>query len=386
VDAAGTLETGTTMLRIAEPVITSEDRRAVEDVLAAGWASGYAPVVGEFERSFANWCGSEHGVATGSGSAALRLALASLGIGPGDEVVIPSFTMMAVHHAVAQLGARPVLADAQPETGNVDPEAVADAIGPHTAAIVAVHTYGLPCDMDALARVAHRGGLALVEDAAEAHGATFRGLPAGSLADVAAFSFFANKIITCGEGGMVVTGDASIAENARRIADLGRIPGVAYRYECVGFNDRMPATSAALGLSQLARIGRLTEARHRNAALYREGLIDVPGLTLPPTPRDRSGSDWMFAVRVDDGFGEDRDTLAARLAQAGVETRPFFTPVHRQPFWEGGTDYPVADALAECGLLLPSGAQVRKQDVARVAGLVRAGSAVARAAERGAGA
>lgn len=380
---ASRVDAGSARLALAQPVISDEDRRAVAEAVASGRVSGDAPVVGRFEDAFARWCGVGHGVATGSGSAALRLALASLGIGPGDEIVIPSFSRVAVHHAVAQLGATPVLADSRLGTCNVDPDAVAAAVGPHTAAIVAVHTHGLPCDMAVLARIAHRGGLALVEDAAEAHGATFRGERAGSLADAAAFSFSSHRIVTCGEGGMLVTDDRSIAEAARRIGDLGRIPGSVERYESVGFHDRLPAASAALGLSQFQRVDLLAARRRRTACAYRDAIGNIAGLWLPPLRTDRSGSDGTFAVRVDERFGEDRDALARRLATAGVETRSFYVPVHRQPFWDGPREAPVADVLWENGLLLPSGAQVRDEDAARVAALVRAGSAEERTAAMG---
>lgn len=357
-------------LRVAEPVLSSADVRAVVRTLESGWISGYGDEVDHFEREFSDYCGAESGVATTNGSAALHLALAASGIGAGDEVVIPSFSMIAIHHAVASLGATVVLCDSEPATWNLNPVAVRAATTARTRAIVAMHTYGLPCDMDALHEIARECGAVLVEDAAEAHGALFRGRRAGSLGDVACFSFFANKVITCGEGGMLVTSDPEIAERARRLKDLGRIPGRHYAYAEVGYNYRLPSLQAALGRSQLANIEALLARRHRNAELYREGLAELAGLRFARRPEDRVGSDWMVGVLVEDEYGEKRDALRSRLEAEQIETRPFFTPVHAQPFFERATElagaFPVAEDLASRGLLLPSGGDLSDGDVSRV--------------------
>jgi perosamine synthetase len=361
-------------VKIAEPVITAEDRDAVAGALESGWVSGLSPVVEQFEAGFAGVAGSSFGIAVPSGTIALHLALVALGIGPGDEVIVPTFCMIAAYHAIVQTGATPVLCDSLADTWNLDPAAVEAAITARTRAIVPVHIYGLPCDMDELISLAAAAGAAIVEDAAEAHGAEYRGRRAGSLGAVGCFSFYSNKIITCGEGGMVTTSDAELAERLRSLRELGRVAGERYVYHGTGFGYRMPAASAALGLSQLSRFESLAARRVRNADLYREHLADTPGLTFAPRLDDRTGSDWMVGVMVGDEFGASREELAAHLWDADVETRPFFVPVHRQPFYSGVADFPVAEQLGRHGLLLPSGGNLSDYDVERVSVLVKEAS------------
>jgi perosamine synthetase len=364
------------MLRVAEPVITAEDRDAVARAVESSWVSGFSPIVEEFERGFAGLVGAEFGFAVPSGAVALHLAIAALGIGRGDEVILPTFCMVAAYHAVAQTGAAAVLVDSLPDTWNLDPAAVEASITERTRAILPVHMYGLPCDMDDLASLAAASGVAVVEDAAEAHGASHGGRGAGSIGDLGCFSFYANKIITTGEGGMVTTSDPELADRLHRLRDLGRAPGKSYVYDDVGFGYRMPAASAALGVSQLGRFAELAARRVRNADLYRSFLGDVPGLVFQPRMEDRVGSDWMVGVMVTPEFGMGRDDLAAFLLDRGVETRPFFVPVHRQPFFDGGGAFAVAEALAERGLLLPSGSNLHDADIERVCALGREASGV----------
>ena len=357
-------------MRLAEPVITDEDREAVARTLESGWVSGYGPSVEQFESEFSRYCGAGFGIATPSGTTALHLALATLGIGPGDEVIMPSFTMIAVYYAALQLGATPVLCDSCPISWNIDAGAAEAAVTPRTRAIVAVHMYGLPCDMDELRGLAHGAGAALVEDAAEAHGAVYRGKRAGSLGRLGCFSFFANKIITCGEGGMLTTSDPDLAERARSLRELGRVPGQRYVYAETGYSYRMLSVSAALGLSQLSRVATLGARRTRNAELYRTALSGVPGLTFAPRVGDRTGSDWRVGVLIGPESGMERNRLAERLAAAGVETRPFFVPVHRQPFYRCDGEFPVADRLGEQGILLPSGSNLVDEDIDLVSNLI----------------
>lgn len=361
-------------MKVAEPVITAEDRDAVARAVESGWVSGLSPVVDQFETGFASVAGAEFGVAVPSGTIALHLALVALGIGPGDEVILPSFCMIAAYHAIVQTGATPVLCDSQPTTWNMDPASASAAVTPRTRAIIPVHIYGLPCDMDELSRLAADAGAVVVEDAAEAHGAQYRGRRAGSLGDLGCFSFYSNKIITCGEGGMVVTSDPDLAERLRSLRELGRMTGERYVYHGTGFGYRMPAASAALGLSQLSRFQSLAARRVRNADLYRQHLGDTPGISFAPRLDDRVGSDWMVGIMIDDGFGRSRDELADHLEGEGIETRPFFVPVHRQPFHEGSIDFPVAEQLGRRGLLLPSGSNLSDSDVERVSVLVNEAS------------
>jgi len=359
------------MLRVAEPIITAEDRDAVARAVESSWVSGFSPVVEEFERGFADLVGADRGFAVPSGTVALHLALAALGIGPGDEVILPTFCMVAAYHAIIQTGATPVLVDSLPDTWNMDPRAAEAAVTSRTRAVLPVHMYGLPCDMEELLGLARAHDLSVVEDAAEAHGATHRGRGAGSMGHLGCFSFYANKIITTGEGGMVTTSDPRLADRVHRLRDLGRAPGESYVYDDVGFGYRMPAASAALGLSQLGRFTDLAERRVRNADLYRGMLADVDGLAFQPRMDDRVGSDWMVGMMISREVGVGRDDLSRGLLEADVETRPFFVPMHRQPFFTGNGDYPVADRLGEGGLLLPSGSNLHDSDIERVCGLLR---------------
>jgi perosamine synthetase len=354
-------------LKMAEPVITHADRDAVARAVGSGWVSGFGPEVEAFEREFSAFVGAAHGIATASGTTALHLALAAVGAGPGDEVILPAFCHAAAWQAVVQTGATPVLVDSEADTWNLSADAVASAISPRTRAIIAVHIYGLPCDMDGLAAIALKSGVSLVEDAAEAHGATYRGRGAGAFGAAGCFSFYANKIITTGEGGMLTTSDAALAERARRLRDLSGTPEHRYRYETLGYSYRMPAASAALGRSQLGRIDRLAARRIRNGDLYREGLDGTPGLSFQPRLDDRVGSDWMVGMLVRPDAALDRGGLMRHLASEGIETRPFFLPIHRQPFWKGrAQSFPTAECLGDLGLVLPSGSNLTDSDVSRV--------------------
>jgi perosamine synthetase len=324
---------GRPVIPVADTRLDGNEVEYVMQCVRAGWISSVGPFVGEFEEAFGRAVGCEHAVACANGTVALHLALASLGIGPGDEVIVPAFTMIAVANAVSYTGARPVLVDCEPDTWNLDPEQVEARIGPRTRAIVAVHTYGHPAEMAALRELADHHGLFLIEDAAEAHGATYRGRPVGSLGDVATFSFYANKIITTGEGGMVTTNDGRLAERARTLRDHAFSKERHFWHKHLGFNYRMTSMQAAVGLAQVERFAELVARRRANGRLYAERLQSVPGLRLPVERPDATSVFWMFGLVVEDEFGCTRDELRRRLASAGVETRTFFIPLHLQPIY-----------------------------------------------------
>lgn len=357
--------------RVAEPVITAEDREAVMRALESSWVSGYGASVPEFESAFSSYCGVAHGVATSSGTTALHLALAALDLRPGDEVIVPSFAIIVVYNAVVWAGGTPILVDSDARSWNLDVDRVEGALSPRTKAVVAVHTYGLPCDMAALRALCSPRGITLVEDAAEAHGATVAGVRAGALGDIACFSFFTNKAITTGEGGMVVTDAPALAERLRSLRDLGRAPGPAYVHERIGFNYRLSAMQAALGVSQLTRIEECVTRRRRTAGIYRERLAGRHGVTMRDEPPGVHGSDWMSAILLAEEARPDR--LAGWLNERGVETRPFFHPIHRQAFVNWPGTLPVAEMLGQRGLLLPSGNGLRDDDVHYIASLIEEG-------------
>jgi perosamine synthetase len=352
------------MIPVAEPLLGGNELEYVTECIRSGWVSSLGEYVRRFEREFAAYCGVRYGVATHNGTVALHLALAALGIGPGDEVILPSLTFVATANAVRYTGARPVLVDSEARTWNIDPEAVAAAITPRTRAIIAVHLYGHPADMDPLRALADRNGLTLIEDAAEAHGARYKGRRAGSLGDVAIFSFFGNKIITTGEGGMVLTDDAALAERCFFLENQARHKENPYWHPEVGYNYRMTNIQAALGVAQLERIQELIAIRTRNAAHYERRLVKVPGLSLPPCAEWAENVYWMYSVLVEGEYGLGRDDLMARLRQRGIETRPVFYPIHTLPMYRvEGQSLPVAEELGRKGLNLPSGATLTPEQV-----------------------
>lgn len=358
------------ILPVCETLLDGNELRYLTECIESSWISSAGRFVREFEERFAAAAGCAHGVACANGTTALHLALATLGIGPGDEVILPTFTMIATANAVTYTGARAVLVDAEAETWNLDAGQVEAKVTPRTRAIVAVHTYGHPAEMRWLDEIARRHQLALLEDAAEAHGAVYRGAPVGSLGDAAVFSFYGNKIVTTGEGGMVTTNDARVAFTARRLRDHAFSPDRHFWHPYLGFNYRMSNLQAAVGLAQTERLPQLVEARRRNARRYGERLAAVCGLTLPGERPEVESVFWMYALLVEDDFGCSRDQLRRRLARQGIETRTFFIPVHLQPIYfrrHRGERYPVAEELCRKGLYLPSGPTLTEAEIDLVA-------------------
>ncbi len=349
-------------LPVYEPWIGRPELDRVARCVKSGWISSIGAEIGEFEQRFAALCTRRFGVATSNGTTALHLALAALGIGRGDEVIVPALTFVATANAVHYTGATPVFADADPLTWNVDPAAVAKSVTKRTRAILAVHLYGQPAEMRALAAIARRSGAVLVEDAAEAHGARYRGRPVGSLGHVACFSFYGNKMITTGEGGMVLTSDAKLAARLRLLRDHAMSSKRRYYHDEIGFNYRMTTLQAALGLAQLDRFAEILERKRRIAAWYRDGLRGLP-LELAPELPGCENVHWMFSALVARRARLDRDALARRLSDRGVDTRPFFVPIPELPPYRSRRRYPVAADLAARGFNLPSGPRLTRRDV-----------------------
>lgn len=360
---------------VAAPVLAGREKEYVADCMESGWISSAGKYVELFEAEFAKFCGVRHAVSCCNGTAALHLSLAALGVGPGDEVIVPTLTFVATANAVTYCGARPVFVDVEPESWNLDPAQVASKITPRTKGIVAVHLYGNPVDVDALRALASRHGLFLLEDAAEAHGALHRGRPAGSLGDVAAFSFYANKIIATGEGGMVTTDDDALAARVRLLRGQGMSTERRYWFPVVGYNYRMMNLPAAIGLAQLERAGWHTARRREVAASYARLLGDVQGLSRQAEREWARHAYWMFTVVLGVGEEGDRDRLMTRLHEEGVETRPVFYPVHSLPPYSEasrGEEFPVAERLARRGLSLPTWAGLSDDDLSYVCERLRA--------------
>ena len=348
---------------VAEPLLGDKELAYVTDCIKSGWVSSLGKYVRDFEDRFAVYCGVRYGVATFNGTVALHLLAATLNLGPGDEVIMPSLTYVATANAVRYTGATPIFVDSERDTWNINPSMVEAAITPCTKAIIAVHLYGHPADMDPLRAIADAHGLWLLEDAAEAHGAHYKGRRVGGLSDAAIFSFYGNKIITTGEGGIIVTNNQAWAERAFFLENQGRYPENPYWHPELAYNYRMTNIQAAIGLAQLEQIDEMLAIRCRNAAHYTHRLAEMPSLILPPQMPWAENVFWMYSVIVEDEFGLDRDELRVRLRQAGIDSRPFFYPVHTLPMYNTGQSLPVAEELSRRGLNLPSGATLTAEQV-----------------------
>ena len=356
---------------VAEPSIGEREVELVADAVRSGWVSSIGEYVTAFEDELASRCGVAHAIATSNGTTALHLALAVGGIGPGDEVIVPSLTFVATAAAARYLGASPVFAESDRAHWCVDPGDVASRITSRTRALVAVDLYGHPADMDALADLAAEHDLVLVEDAAEALGATYRERPAGGLGLLGVLSFYGNKLITTGEGGAVLTDDPALAERARFLRDHAMDPNRRYWHGEIGFNYRITNMQAALGVAQLKRLDEFLEKKRAIAAAYRTGLQEVPGVSLQEEAAWASSSWWMTTLRIDGGSGVDRDELAARLRADGVDTRPAFVPMHLLPHLRQPGPLPVAEAVGSEGLSLPSSTTLSDPELEYVIASVR---------------
>ena len=354
---------------ICEPQMYGEELKFVTDCIKTNWISSKGKYIERFEQEFANFCGVKHGIAVFNGTVAIHLALVSAGIMPGDEVIVPAFTTVCSVNPIFYCNAKPVLVDADPNTWNIDPKKIEEKISAKTKAILPVHLYGHPCDMDPIREIAERHNLLVIEDAAEAHGAEYKGRKAGSLGDVATFSFYANKIITTGEGGMIVTDDDQIADAARALRDQAYGKKNRFLHEKIGFNYRMTNIQAAIGCAQMAHATESIKARRKNAALYSSLLKDVKGVTLPPEASWAKNVYWMYTILLEKSFGADRDMVMKLLDENGIETRPVFYPMHNQPAYGDyfrGEEYPVAEELSKKGINLPSANTLTKNEIERV--------------------
>jgi perosamine synthetase len=360
---------------VAGPSLGKREVEYVTDCIRSGLISSIGPYVTRFEKGFSAYCGCKFGIATNSGTTALHLAFATLQLQPGDEVIMPTLTMIACPNAVSYCGAKPRLVDAERETWNMDVEAAKSTLTRRAKGILAVHTYGHPVSLDPLMEFARTRGLWVLEDCAEAHGAEYRGRRVGSFGEMACYSFYANKIISTGEGGMIVTNNEELAERARWLRGhaFGR-GGKHFWHEEIGFGYRMSALQAAVGLAQLENIDKYVDARRRHAYLYNSLLAGLKGLTLPPEAPYAKNVYWMYSILIDKDFGMTRDELISRLARDGVETRTFFYPVHQQPPYRtayAGEAFPVADELSMRGMNLPSGNNLNEEDIRFVVDRVR---------------
>lgn len=364
------------MIPVFEPDLSDADIEAVIHALRAGEISGtFGRSLTEFEETFASWVGRRFAVATTSGTTALHLAMAALELPPGSEVLVSASTNIASSLAIAHNRLVTVAVDSEPRTWNLDLDLIPSLITERTRAIMPVHLFGCPVDMDRLMEIAQRSRLVVIEDCAESHGARVRGRMTGAFGELACFSFYANKVITTGEGGMVVTDDVELAEKLRLLRNLG-FTKPRFRHEVLGFNFRMTGLQAAMGLSQLRRVDTIIEQKRRVARWYQERLADVPGLRLPIEPEGFTHVHWMYAMVVDPAFGLSRNALAEFLSAHEIETRTFFCPMNRQPCLDDPSlqrfvPCPVAEQIWERGLYLPSSIRLQESEVDLVCQMVR---------------
>lgn len=367
----------TDFIPVNRPDLGGREREYLLECLDTGWISSEGPFVARFEREFAARVGRAFGIAVANGSVAIDMAVHALGIATGDEVIMPTFTIISCAAAVVRAGARPVLVDCDPFTWNMDPSQIESRITAKTRAIMVVHLYGLPADVGPIRAIAARHGIPIIEDAAEMHGQTWKGEPCGSLGALSTFSFYPNKHVTTGEGGMVVTDDATLAEKCRGLRNLCFQAERRFVHEELGWNFRMTNLQAALGVAQLERLDDFVARKRKMGARYTELLAGTRGLVLPVAETEYARSVyWVFGLVLTDEAPIDASEMMKRLAKLGIGTRAFFWPMHEQPVflkkgWFKGERYPVAERIARRGFYLPSGLGLTDAELVRSASAVR---------------
>lgn len=360
------------MIPVSKPIISKNAKKYILDCIKSGWVSSHGPYVERFEESFAEYLGVKFALTTTSGTASLHLALAALGIGKGDEVIVPTFTMIAPVFAILYVGAKPVLVDSEKGSWNMDVTQIEGKITKNTRAILAVHIYGHPVDMDPLVKLAKKYKLFIVEDAAEALGAKYKGQKVGTFSDIACFSFYSNKTITTGEGGMVVTNNKKLAERLKMLKDMAHSPKKRFMHLEVGFTYRMTNLQAALGLAQLEEIEKMISLKRHIAKLYTTYLKNIPGIILPVEKQWAKNIYWMYGILVKKSSRISKNKLRNILYQKGIDTRDFFIPMHHQPvlaklgLLNNKERYPVSDYLSKTGFYIPSGPNITENEIEKV--------------------
>ena len=356
------------MIPVYQPYMSGREKDYVNQCLDSTWISSRGEFIARFEEGFADYVEAAHATSVCNGTVALHLALAALGLQPGDEVIVPTLTYVASVNAIVHAGATPVFADSLDHTWQIDVDQVRRKITGKTRAVMAVHLYGLPCDMDQLVSLCNECGLHLIEDCAEAFGSYYKGRHVGTFGDIATFSFFGNKTITTGEGGMVVCRSAQLHERACHLKTQGVSPAREYWHDVVAYNYRMTNICAAIGLAQLEQADRIIANKRAIAAWYREGLAGLPLRTHDEIDGTRH-SYWMCSIVLDDAGA--REPLRNYLKAAGVETRPLFHPAHILPPYDTKANYPVAESLSARGINLPSYPALSRTDVDGICKLIR---------------
>lgn len=357
---------------VNEPLLGNNEKKYLIECIDSGWISSEGPFVKRFEESFAARVGRKHGIAVMNGTAALDAAVEAIGIGPGDEVILPTFTIISCVLQIVRAGATPVFVDAHPDTWNIDVTQIEGKITSRTKAIMVVHIYGLPVDMDPVLDICQRHCLKLIEDSAEAIGQSYRSKPCGSFGDISTVSFYPNKHITTGEGGMILTDDDNLAKQCRELRNLCFLPGKRFVHERLGWNLRMTNLQAALGVAQLERLDDFIEKKRWIGSLYNELLGNMPVFQLPLPQTDYAENVyWVYGLIIDESVHFNADEAISRLAKLGIGCRPFFYPLHQQPalknlFKPDCERFPVSERLYQRAFYIPSGLALSKDQILRV--------------------
>ena len=364
------------LIPVNQPLLNGNEKKYLLECIDTGWISSEGPFVKKFEEQFAARHGRKYGIAVSNGSAALDAAIAALEIKAGDEVILPTFTIISCASAIVRSGAVPVVVDCVSNTWNMDVSQIEEKITPRTKAIMVVHIYGLPVDMEPVLALADKYGLQIIEDAAEMHGQTYKGRPCGSFGSISTFSFYPNKHITTGEGGMLLTSDEHLAERCRSLRNLCFQPQKRFVHEELGWNMRMSNLQAALGVAQLERLDEFVARKRRIGQRYTQALSDIPGLQLPLPQTDYADNIyWVYGLVLKDEVPFDAQEAMQRLAEFKIGTRPFFYPMHEQPVFQklglfDGVSCPVAERIARRGFYIPSGMALTDEQICRVVQVV----------------
>ena len=351
---------------VAAPALIGNEKKYVLDCIKSNWISSNGKYIQNFEESFADFNKVKYALSCSNGTVALHLALMALGISTGDEVILPTFTYVATANAVMYCGAKPIFIDSDSETWNIDPSLIEKFITKNTKAIIVVHIYGHPVDMDVVMNIAQKHHLFVIEDAAEAHGAEYKGQIVGSFGDISIFSFYGNKVITTGEGGMVITNNDLLASKVRQLKGQGMDPSRRYWFPILGYNYRMTNIAAAIGLAQLENINWHISRRREIATRYQENFKDFPEIQLQPEKPYARSIHWLSSITISEIIPISRDQIMKELEILGIETRPFFYPLHLLPIYQNqniGRDFPVAEKIAARGINLPSSANLTSAEI-----------------------
>lgn len=367
----------TDFIAVNEPLLNGNEKKYLLECIETGWISSEGPFIKEFEQKFASRLGRKHGIAVCNGTAAIDASVEALGIGPGDEVIMPTFTIISCIAQIVRNGGKPVLVDCDPITWNMDVAQIEAKITSHTKAIMIVHIYGLPVDVDPVLDIAKRHGLKVIEDAAEMHGQTYKGNPCGSFGDISTFSFYPNKHITTGEGGMILTDDDALAEACRSLRNLCFQPNKRFVHERLGWNLRMTNMQAALGLAQLEKLDEFVTKKQKMGRLYTDLLSGIAEIQLPlPNASYANNIYWVYGIVLGSKLKLNAESVMQRLAKQGVGSRPFFWPMHEQPVLKKlglfqDERYPVSENIARQGFYLPSGLGITDEQIGRCADVFR---------------